>query len=222
MLFFMIKNIFEKSTIIQKIQLYLLVPMLLWLGVFFIEKMMFDGLDSNANDNNRIFSIEKEKLEKATPKNIVRFLEDKIELYKISLQTINIRQKLIYLEVSGSLENYFLFLQKLQTHLEIVKFTLSQDTKGIPFKIVINSEYFFNKKLLNKEFTMSHSTSSPKIPKIKIDAIVDDEVMIEDQWYKKGTSFNLYTITEVDKNRVILKDLQSKQVFTIELRDESL
>lgn len=218
----MIRNRFEALKSIQKVQLYLLLPMLLWLLLFSIEDSF---LKPNINSSKRTkvsSSINIWKIDKTTTNQIVNFLEKKLEFYKLSLESIDIKQKLISLQVTGSFEQLLSFLQKLQIHLDVVSFKLLQEKERVSFFIQVHNEYFFNKTLLKKEFYMKGENIQYPLEIIKIDAIVDDEVLLKEIWYKKGDSYKHYKLIKVAKKFIQLQNTQTQQVIKVELADESL
>jgi len=218
----MIKSLFENLTLVQKVQLYLLVPMLFWLLFFGIETVFSQPRVGIISPKSNFITIEKNKLETTTSSKIVRFIENKIELYKVTLHNIDIKKRLISIRVSGKAKDILSFLQKMQIHLDLISFELLQEKEDLVFHLVVDSEYFFNKELLSKEFFSHTKAQKIKKPHIKLEAIVDNEVLINDIWYKKGASYKSYQIINIEKNFITLKDTQSQKSFKVDLLNESL
>ena len=220
----MIKSLFEKLTWVQKIQLYLLVPMLFWLLFFGIETLFMQSYKNTITLKNNHSTIKKSKLEKTTLSKIVKFIENKIELYKVTLHKVDIKKRVIAIKVSGKKENILSFLQKMQTHLDLISFELLQLKKEFVFHFVVDGKYFFNTELLAKEFLTPTNIKTQKIKKlyIKLEAIIDKEVLIDGVWYKQGARYKSYKIINIEKSFIILKDIQSQKSFKVDLLNESL
>lgn len=219
----MIKKAFENLSLVQKIQLYLLLPMFFWLLLFSIETLLVSpNKGVNFQQKNRV-TIDKNKIEKSISAKVINFLEEKIELYSLSLKTINIKTKNISLEVTGGLENSLSFVQKIQIHLKIVSYKLIKNEKDIHLTLHLNSEYFFNKELIDKEFVVASKRSKKHFINLKIDAIVNGEVLLDNLWYKEGEIYkNKYQIIQITQQYIKIKHISTQDSFKVNLSDESL
>jgi len=219
----MIKRVFESLTFIQKVQIYLLVPMLFWLLLFGIENI-FAKPKQEIKDNIKSFeTIPKDKIKKTLPSEIVQFIEEKIELYTLSLQTIHIKKRLISVEVGGSLQHIKLFLQKIQLHLDLVSYKFLQEQNSVRLYFIVDSEYFFNQTFLQKEFIAKKQKVKHKVHNIKLDAIVRDEVLLDGSWYKQGENYkDSYKIIAIEERFIKVKHLKTNSFLKMELVDESL
>ena len=219
----MIKRVFESLTFIQKVQIYLLVPMLFWLLLFGIENILTKPEQEVKYNTKSFETIPKDKIKKILPSEIVQFIEEKTELYTLSLQTIHIKKRLISVEVGGYLQHIKLFLQKIQLHLDLVSYKLVQEQNSIRLYFIVDSEYFFNQAFLQKEFIAKNQKVKHKVYNIKLDAIVRDEVLLDGSWYKQGENYkDSYQIIAIEERFIKVKHLKTNSFFKMELVDESL
>jgi len=218
----MVKNMFESLTTLQKAQVYLLIPMLLWLLLLSLETSFSNPSLITTQKLDKLSSIDQSKIEKITPNKIVNFLEEKVELYKVELEKVHIKQQVISLELKGDFKKLIGFLQKLQLHLNVISFKLKKEKGYIYFYLQIESEYFFNKLFVDKEFYTQDKNIQKKSDPLKIDAIIENEVLLEGLWYKKGLDYKDYKLIKVEKNYIQLKHNTTDQILKVELVDESI
>jgi len=217
----MFRNSFEKLSNVQKVQMYLLVPMFFWLLLFAFESRFSQYFipkeSKKVKINNKLDSM---KIVNSNSKEIVYFLENKLELYDVTLKNLKIDKNTINLELLAEDTKLIGLLQKLQIHLQILSFKFIKKEALYHLQLLINTEYLFNKSALNKEFLKR--SKKPNTIAIKIDAIIDNEVLLNGKWYKKTDTYKEMEISQIKKNYIYLKDIKTNKIIKVELLNESL
>lgn len=216
-------NKFEKLTFLQKLQLYLLVPMVLWLLFIVYENYIYHYDSTMANKktmkSRNLPQLEHtNKITKYDLKKSMLFLENKIDIYNLSLHSMQVKKTNIILELFGKFDGLVAILQKIHSHFQIRSFQfLKNDTKQT-FIVTIDTKYFFNEELKDKEFIIQNIQKKL----IKIEAIVDQEVLIGGNWFSKNDFYQNFKIINIGKDFIDVIDQKTKKQFHMELVDESI
>ncbi len=209
----MIKNRFEVLPLSQKIQLYLLIPLVY--GLVFILYNNFYANEIEGTNPKKIQKVSYD-IKHLKPMEVISFFEDKIQSYSLKTKSLKTKEKFLVLEITGTFENLTAFLQKMQTHFQIISFKFIQEEKLKKFNLIVDTQWFFNTKLITKEFIVNQKKG------IKIDAIIDQEVLIDGVWFTKGEICNGLKIVSIQKDSVKFIELQTKKEVIVELLDEPL
>jgi hypothetical protein len=236
----MLKSNFEKLPLRQKVELYLIVPIIFIIIFIFLEKLLIIE-ESNIPQEKQQLSIKSlsNKIVVKNDKDIIDYLETQIAKGNIFVHSITTSSQTISLTVSSSLEALMQFLHILEQHLVIEEFSLDkveQNSKVIKSKVVILSGYFTNQNqkdtalairknpFFDKEITTSQKVKIKTISKvekqIQVDAIVKNEVLIQGNWYKKGDKFQENTIVQIESSVVKILNNETNKIKIIRLEDE--
>ena len=217
------KSTFENLTTIQKLQLYLIIPMIFWLLLFLFENYLIVNFKSDSlQKNSSVIDIPKNKIENMSISKIIQYIEQKAKYYKLKIQSIQSKQKTIMVEINGSYLNTLGFLQKIKLHYQIRNFEVIQEEKLTRLYITLNNEYFFNKDSMEKEFSKENIQSKSILIKVKLEAIVGNEVLIDGVWFKQGEIYKQYEIIDINNSFIKLQKKEIKQLIKVELNNESL
>lgn len=168
--------------------------------------------------------IAPDKLKNYTIEKSIHLLEEKISTYRLTTEKIKIEQNNIIINTSGSLSNLISFLEKIKLHFIIYSFKIFTKENKSFLTCTIKGTYLFNNNLINKEFEPIKETKTTITPTqpILIDAIIGNEVFIDEIWYKVGQIYTNHEIITINKNQITLKNLTTKKIIKVTLDDESL
>lgn len=217
----MIKDRFAELPFSQKIQLYLLVPLLYALFWIVLESYLLEQSSEHRTFKSN-YEKKREAIIKFTPKKGIGFIEDRLSLYEVELDSLKIEQKLLSIELIGEFQNLLTLLKKLEIHFQIMEFKFIKEEDLTRLYVKINSSHLFNKKLVKKEFQVK-STKEQTSHTINIEAIVDNEVLIGGKWFKKNDiCSDNFKLSYIAQRYVKFIDLTTKKEFKVELLNESL
>ena len=234
-----IKLNFQKLTIFQKIEVYLLVIMFYGSILYFFDDMFLKLLNKkpdNSIQNQKILKYHnnikllKSKVIKKDTNILVKLLEEKSIEFITDIKSAKIEKKYIIVEFMGKFINVMNFLNYCENYLIIEDIKLVQDKRDILCSLKINIEYFYNQNKINNQLI---EIANPFINKIrdinrsiikykfpKISAIVSQDVCIDNQWYKTNDVIENYKIIRVDFNSIELLNIKTNKKSILRLNDE--
>lgn len=217
----MLRNRFTQLPFFQKVELYLLVPLLLGLCLYLFNYMLLQNNEQDVIKDQALKTTL--KIDRLDEKELIVFLQDQISRYEITLYTINIDNNKIAFQTFGDYVDIVNFLHKIELHFLVESFKIDQKEGNVELDVTLNRKYFFNKKQIEKNFYMSKEQKQGKQNiNIKLTAIIEKSVLIDGLWYKQGDMFQGYKIVRVSDDFIQLNNLTSKQEIRVELEDESL
>lgn len=232
----MLKNSFETLSFRDKILLYIIVVIGFLFLFILLEKFVFIEEKQKKVQHDKSVSIKSlaDKIVIKHDKFIFEYIENELGKEDILIDSISAGKQTISLDISGSFRVIMSVLHELESHLIIEEFVFSKSElkdNMVQIRVVFLNHYFINQnKISNKIKNIinpfeSNTTNimtkiQPQIKPILIDAIIGDEVLIEDIWYKKDESYLDYKIVKIEKTFVKLLDIQTKEAKTIRLEDE--
>lgn len=190
--------------------------------------------------NNNISKKEPPNIKKLNINETISLIDKKATLLNISISKIDIGDK-IYINFSGKFINILNLLNHIEKHFYIFNIKLQKSNKNIDAKIEIGSKYFFNFGMLDNNYTNIPSPfgniktnralnivqkkpylKEKKIEKLKLIAIVLDEVNINNIWYKEKDFINKnQQIIIINRNTVLLKDTISKDKEILKIYNDT-
>lgn len=230
----MLKNNFEKLSLRDKILLYIIV--VIGFGFLFVvlEDFLFKEDKNTKLQHNKHLSIRSlsNKIIIKNNKSILEYIEKELAKSDIFIDSIKSTKQIISLTISGDFQIVITALQELDYHLIIEEFFLNKselDNNRVQVRVVFLNHYFLNqnKKLngVKNIITFFENNRTKIIPKIQtqpivIDAIIDDEVFIESEWYKKKDSYLDYKIVEIEKDFIKLLHIRTTKTKIIRLQND--
>lgn len=167
----------------------------------------------------------------------INILEENHRKYKIFTESITIQEYKINLKLSGNYIDLINLLRFYQVHFSIIYFKLYYVTNKLYAEISINTKYFFNKdnvinniKSLENPFFLKKIRKQQKQIEIKqkvikckilrISAIIKNEVLIDNLWYKRGDIVNNNKILDIKVNNVKFLDIEKNKKYILKICNE--
>lgn len=135
--------------------------------------------------------------------DLISKIETYANLNKVDITSIDIKNKTISLNFISNLKKineFILFIENLDTNSNIDFFELTK-TKNNHFQCEVKIDFH---KTFIKTLKSIKKTENLKVSKLKLDAIIDKYVFINDKWREVGQSFDSYKIIDIQKNSVTL------------------
>lgn len=180
----------------------------------------------------------KQKIEKISQNKAFRYIQDILVKSGIEDSLLAVQNQRLSLEFEASYDKSFELLYILENHFRIFSFSLSSKNGLLITEILLDTRYLFNanqavKKDLQRfnpfydktikvtpEVKIEKKEESFQVPAFQIDAILGDEILIDQQWYQAGESIQGNTIIQIQKDRVILKNSTNQKNFYIKYNNK--
>lgn len=229
------KRYFKKLNLLQKVEIYLLVIIFYGSIIWFFDDIFTELFKTKQNYKSiktfqkDIYNI-KQKVTVKSNIEFLNFIESNMIKYNIINKVINLKDNYISIKMQGKFIDIINMLNVISLHTSIKMFSFSKNdiSNSVICDIEVKSKYFFNqykeyKKLQNvpNPFFKETIDDMKKITKLKIGAIVSDEVLIFGDWYKVGDIINNYKILNIDKNFIKILNIKNntkKEIFIDENR----
>ena len=213
-----IESKFENLELREKIFLYLIVLIVSVLIYIFYDRYLHSfspspienrsPLPLSVNSNN-IKIVEKSDVE------ILEYLNKNTRIKNLTITDINILKRDISLKLIGGFENQIEFLSLVESNFEIKSFDMSYN-KNIELSLIIGKQYFKDKgdkkslpPKLSNPFYLKNVVVIPH--DIRVDAIIKDEVLVDNIWYKKNDIIKRYKLLNIFPNYIVLLDIQTQE-----------
>lgn len=205
-----LENSFDNQTQKGKIELVLF-PFIVFVILIYSNSFSKESIDVKHSNKTEIKSniMMKEKITK-----ILNDFEHFIKENEIKLNKISNFNRSIKIEMTASLERQFLFLKFVEDYNSFSKIKyLEQKNNLLIIEIEFNDLYIKNSfevknDFKNLDFSFQNRSS------FNLSAIIDNKILINDIWLKKGDSIELYKVEEINSNKVLLNSSNK----TIELK----
>ncbi len=226
---------FEKLATYQKIEVVLLVLFFYGAIVYFYEKSLQDDTTysaiSSVKNTPQSFS---NKIKKISNNEAIIFLEKNLANYQLNNSNLKSHKNSITLEVEGSFEQVINFINTIEKHMDIVSFELQPRQSDIEVKLVVEKTFLYDQfaKTSKLHFETNPFYQKQKVvlqtqeqkkftpPKIIIDAIVADEVIYKDNWYKVGDFIEENRIISIKKDSIVLLNNLFQKEFSVRISSE--
>ena len=146
---------------------------------------------------------------------ILEHLNKNAKVKSLTITDINILKRDISLKLIGGFENQIEFLSLVESNFEIKSFDMSYN-KNIELSLIIGKQYFKDKgdkkslpPKLSNPFYLKHVVVIPH--DIRVDAIIKDEVLVDNIWYKKNDVIKRYKLLNIFPNYIVLLDIQTQE-----------
>ena len=213
-----IESKFENLKLREKVFLYLIVLIVSVLIYIFYDKYFnvllpsplehksYTILDNNLNSNKK---VEKSDVQ------ILEHLNKNAKVKSLTITDINILKRDISLKLIGGFENQIEFLSLVESNFEIKSFDMSYN-KNIELSLIIGKQYFKDKgdkkslpPKLSNPFYLKNVVVIPH--DIRVDAIIKDEVLVDNIWYKKNDIIKRYKLLNIFPSYIVLLDIQTQE-----------
>lgn len=214
---------FENTTLKEKILLYLLIPMILGLILYFIKN------SAQADNTVATYSLEKKKILPDATKitqvktnEMIKLIETLITYYAIELDSLNVNDKTLDMSFICKEEKVMPLLKKLKLHFDIEFYKISRTNAKISLIVKIKSKYFFHKNLFNKEYFYKKVRKKSQVFTIVPEAIINNNVLIENNWYRVGDTLHSFVIRSISDELVVLFDKKNQVIKKVRVNNEPL
>ena len=134
-----------------------------------------------------------------------------------------ILKKSMYIKIEANHSEIMKFLTTIENHFVINSFELIEENEQTILSIMIDTNYFYTSSMIKKSIKNPNPFLQNKLKKqkvntvdikLKITAIISNEVLIDGIWYKERDSVGNFTILSILKDKVQFKNLITKQIVT--------
>lgn len=218
------KKYFESLKIIQKIQLYLIVLIFYSLIFFYYKDILAIFTEQKIiknipNITNSVATQGKISISAVHDLDLVNYIIQKSQEQKVQVNEYILYEKSIELNINSDFNDLISFLFDLEKNLYVESFeVLENDDTSLSTKIMIKKNYFYkssknskSKALINSVFknTIIKKKFIPK--KLIVQAIIDDEVLINGNWYRLNDMINGNKIIKIGNRSIILFNIEKKK-----------
>lgn len=223
---------YEQLAFFQKLELYLII-LIVYFGIYyyFENSMSFDKQMRFDQSSNKLIS---KKIQQISSNKALELVQQKLIESHIQEDSLTIQGKNLLLEFQSSYNKSFRFLQFLENHFSIEYLNIDAQKSFLKIKVILNiknifdiqQSKFINGKLGNPFYFKSTrqnkiekiKTDNFIVPQIQIDAILDNEILIDGVWYGLNDSIKDNKIIKIEQERVIFKNLLHKKKFIIKMK----
>jgi len=224
------KYYFNYLSLREKILAFLTIPLLLFLLFSVIEKPFLREDKFNITNQIKIINLKIQKIESSIvkPNNIlaIKLLEDIAEYFKVQILDIKINRSYFDIKLIGIYQNIMNFLIYIELNMETKSLQIFHDGNNTILHGKFNSitlekiDNLITVKNIPNPFIKTRSFNKvKKNNRLKLVAIFDKLVCINDKWYKKDDKINKYTIKNIFINHIEL--IKNNKIIRLEIyKDE--
>ncbi len=203
-LFIQLENKIEKLSLLKKIEFFL-IPILLSILLLTLQNSK-NSFDFYIKSQNRVFNNNQIK--------IIKDFTKYFTLNNITLQEIKQIDEVIKLSFLAEFSQFIKTIYYLETYNNfsyIEQITFLKNDKGFLINLTVAFKEFY---LKNKTFKLKEFSKKPKKIAFKIEAIVMNYVLIDNNWCTTGDDINSYKIIKISNDFIELKkDNKIQKVF---------
>lgn len=207
---------FINSSLKNKIELYLLPLLLIYLFLYFFQFNDDNNLNNTIQSKNN-FNFSKKEFEDSFT-NLFSNIESFAIQNQITLLNITNQKKTIHLKAQTDLINIQKFIQKIENLNNFTKIKNLFITKNLTKDYIIEVEIDLNKFYIKK---LEKNNLGENIKKIKhnhnfkINGIINNFVFINNKWIEKNEKIDNFKLTKIEKTFVELENNNEKIILEI-------
>ena len=229
-----INNKFVNSSLKNKVELYFLPLMIIYLLYYFSSSLFV--VEKPFVVKNKI-NLEEYKNKKFQGSFLDFFsnIEEKAKQNNIQILSLNNKQNIVELKIQSPKEKLSLFIKQIENINKFTKITFitmydKKDSNKYLFDLKIDLNKFYIKRI-EKEKIISQKIL-PKAEEIKtkkieiakdnyeLKAIIAEYVLVNDIWLKQGEDINGFKVDEIKRNSIVLENKNKDKKIRLELADE--
>ncbi len=207
------KYYFNNLSSRDKIFSFFLVPLILFFIFDFINTSFVQDSQNNIKQKIQVYtkSIKGLKQIKYTISDIktIRYIEKLATTIGIKIINIKLDKSSFHIKTVGNYQNSIQFIINIENSMKIKSLQVSTNTNK---QIVINSTFKMYGKNLNTQIQQVNNLPNPfnskrvytTNNKLTLIAIFNDDVCINDTWYKLGEKIGKYKLQKIFKNHIEL------------------
>jgi len=231
-----IKDIFLKLSFLQKIEIYILVVIFFGVIYFNIPIDIVKNIEKPTLNNSKYIEQLKQLKTKIVKKEnlvVTKLLIDKSSHYDILILSSKNSKNQIELNIEGKFFDIFNFLNFIKNHFIINNLSLQKEKSYIVCIIKLNTKYLYNQNIqtstldnIPNPFINYKTKIKNKVEKIKQDgtlklfAIIDKNILINNSWCKLNDIVGNYKIIEISLNEVKLLNQETKEKRSLKVNHE--
>jgi hypothetical protein len=217
----MFKEYINKLSKIQLFELY---------GIIISCLILFVNFYSNYLDSHIPKSINKLQTKRCTTIHIINRIENISKRYQLNITNIQSRGNNILLYCSGNFNDIVSFLDFVRLQFDITTLKIYSKDSIVYLEIKFNKVLISNninrnntiKKISNPFIYHQNKKNISKQPqpihqKLKLNAIINNEVIINNKWYKQNDKIYNFVLIKIQQNYVILQDQKTKKQIILEI-----
>ena len=229
-----INNKFVNSSLKNKVELYFLPLMIIYLLYYFSSSLFV--VEKAFVVKNKI-NLEEYKNKKFQGSFLDFFsnIEDNAKQNNIQILSLNNKKNIVELKIQSPKEKLPLFIKQIENINKFTKITFitmydKKDSNKYLFDLKIDLNKFYIKRI-EKEKIISQKIL-PKAEEIKtkkieiakdnyeLKAIIAEYVLVNDIWFKQGEYINGFKVDEIKRNSIVLQNINNDKKIRLELADE--
>ena len=217
-----IKENFEKLSLREIIQLYLIVIMICGL-IFVFYKEISTTIYPVKADKLSTFNHPKEiqhHIKKLSDLELLTYFNNKSQTNKVEIIETKILQNSIEIKMIGVFKNIMNLLTVISHNFKIKQFEINKLDNQIEVSMRLAKQMYPNMKGSKLEI---EEILNPFIPEkrenkytssiIILSAIVNLEILVNNNWYKKGDRIKEYLVLLIKKNEVLFFNTKTKKTI---------
>jgi len=213
---------FVQSSLKVKIELFIL-PLLIYLFLFF---QIFNNNNNELSDNplNDNSFFENKSFDESFTELFSRIEELAIK-NNITIVTNERKEKILLLKGDGKRDSIIAFIKDIEninnfTKIDTLIFDKRFESSNYIFQLKIDLNSFYIKNFEKKDqIIVKNEVEKIKKVDFKINAIIGDFALINDNWIKRNEKIENFELIEIHRNFVLLKN--EKQEIKLEIYDEN-
>jgi len=221
-----IKSKFQALKTLQKIEIYIIVMILYsFIVVFSSDIVTFINPQSLSTNTHTKIKVKKHANTyiKMDDISLMNYIDTLSREKNTTILESKILEKSMYIKTEANHSEIMKFLTTIENHFVINSFELIEENEQTILSIMIQSSYFYRSALAKKSIKNPNPFLQNKLKKqkvntvdikLKITAIISNEVLIDGIWYKERDSVGNFKILSILKDKVELKSLITKQIVT--------
>ncbi len=183
------------------------------------------------NRSSISYSLEilKQNIIKKDINSIIKIIETESLKREVIITLTNIDKNSIEIKFNGKFKNVINLLNYFENHFIINGFTLNKQSSQISSTVTLSTKYMYNPSRKTSDLENLANPFVNIIKKTKllikskpliISAIVNDEVIIQNIWYKRDDIITNQKIIGIDLNQVKFLDLTTKEIYILKVHNE--
>jgi len=217
-----IKTKFEKLSMKDRILLYLIVVMIhSFIYIYYEEFKNYLSIYFIQPDVHHLIKKDfpSSSIVKLSDVELLNYFNKYSQKHSIYLKETKLNMKTIDIKMEGALSDMIHFLFVVLHNFKLEQLEISKEKETIFISVIFNTELFYDKIITNNTiqslsnpFNFIKSENDISSTSIEVCAIINDEALINNKWYKKDDMIGDYQLTEINKNTISLKNMKTSKI----------
>lgn len=225
------KEKFESLSFFQKVEIVLII-IISYGGILYYLDNFFYLENKKDKEVQTIQTINiSQKIQPIYQDKALKYLQNKLVDLKIENSSLVVQDQQLALEITTTYKKAFTLLSILENHIQIESFSIVSKKKLLNLQLLLDTKYMFNINETNRYYIKQSNPfyyqkeniekedlklkAKFQAPTFQINAILGDEVLIDQQWYQLEESIQNNKIIKIEKDRVLFKNSTNQKTFYI-------